>query len=724
MKNKNLITNEKAITTEEQDSLNYYPFAQKIQSIIQGYSNNPESLTIGIYGKWGAGKSSFLNLIEKNIELFEKDSKDKKYIKFHYNPWIYQTKEEMLFDFFNTLSKKLIYNEKDTLKKAGKLIKKYSAYLKAVKLSASVGIPKTFNAGISIEPYEILKKLGEDLEGPEITLEDLKTKIDTELIDSNKKIIVFIDDVDRLDKDEIFTLFKLIKINADFKNLIFIICLDPEQVSNAIHSRYGNNKKSGLAFLEKIINIPIELPLVEDSDLDFYVKEKLKVVFSSKMVKQERINELLDKLKGYYFDSPREVIRVVNSFAISFYAIGDEVNLHDLFWIEYLKIKFPETYNLIKQFAKDFNSKNILFQYYIDFNKPTIDGSNKETGLREVLLTNHGESFPIIEFLFPMVKSGSKTIAVYGASILKNEKILDLELRINHINHFEKYFSFHTIGKISEITFQFFLSSIESDNFTLAKEELVKIISKTNLRKVVFRITNEIESANKLSLKFILFLIENISLFNEISDYNPYWVDVIKSISNSLRQKEEDLKDFVIEKVLHKLNYEQACWFIGSFTFGDFPNYIDELHKVLIIKIQTSDDTPFFKYKGITKMVLEIWNKIDKVELEKYILENINTKENCVHFIISFPDVWNLKIIGVFKEKDYLYLSETLKLDTGAIFNKFKTFYPEIEDIQSLKKEYENWDNNSENSSIQNIKQFAYWHHIYSNRQDVINKLE
>lgn len=123
MKNKNLITNEKAITTEEQDSLNYYPFAQKIQSIIQGYSNNPESLTIGIYGKWGAGKSSFLNLIEKNIELFEKDSKDKKYIKFHYNPWIYQTKEEMLFDFFNTLSKKLIYNEKDTLKKAGKLIK-------------------------------------------------------------------------------------------------------------------------------------------------------------------------------------------------------------------------------------------------------------------------------------------------------------------------------------------------------------------------------------------------------------------------------------------------------------------------------------------------------------------------------------------------------------------------------------------------------------------------
>ena len=218
MENKNLIINDIAIKSKDEDLLSYYSYAEKIQSVIQGYANNPEPLTIGIYGKWGAGKSSLLNLIEKHIEIFHKDKGDKPYVKFHYNPWIYQTKEEMLFDFFETLTRKLHYSGNERLKKAGGFIKKYSKYLKAVKLSATVGVPKMFNAGISFEPYEILQKLGEDLEGEEKSLDQLKSDIDKSLSEANKKIIIFIDDVDRLDKDEIFTLFKLIKINADFKN--------------------------------------------------------------------------------------------------------------------------------------------------------------------------------------------------------------------------------------------------------------------------------------------------------------------------------------------------------------------------------------------------------------------------------------------------------------------------------------------------------------------------
>jgi predicted KAP-like P-loop ATPase len=113
MNYKNLITNEIAIKREEEDLLNYYPFAKKIQKIIQGYSKNPEPLTIGIYGDWGSGKTSLLNLIEKHIEIFQKEKEDKPYIKFHYSPWLYQNKEEMLFDFFENLIRKLNYSGDD-----------------------------------------------------------------------------------------------------------------------------------------------------------------------------------------------------------------------------------------------------------------------------------------------------------------------------------------------------------------------------------------------------------------------------------------------------------------------------------------------------------------------------------------------------------------------------------------------------------------------------------
>ena len=78
----------------------------------------------------------------------------------------------MLFDFLHILSSKLGNSGNQDLIRAGKFINKYSNYLKAVKLSAKAGIPKIFNAGISIEPYEILKKIGKNLEGGEKELND------------------------------------------------------------------------------------------------------------------------------------------------------------------------------------------------------------------------------------------------------------------------------------------------------------------------------------------------------------------------------------------------------------------------------------------------------------------------------------------------------------------------------------------------------------------------
>jgi predicted KAP-like P-loop ATPase len=490
MEQRNIIINDIAIRHKEDDLLNYYPYAEKVQKVIQGYANNPEPLTIGIYGKWGAGKSSLLNLIERHIEMFQKNKDDKPYIKFHYNPWLYQSKEEMLFDFFDTLTRKLIYSKDATLKKAGKFIKKYSRYLKAVKLSASVGVPKILNAGVSFEPYEILQRLGEDLEGEEKSLEEVKKQIDNTLIKSDKKVIIFIDDVDRLDKDEIFTLFKLIKINADFKNLIFVVCLDQDYVAKAIYKRYGKNVQSGKDFLEKIINIPLELPLVEAADLDRFIKLKIEPILKSKLLKEYDVKELYDSLNGSYFDSPRDVVRIINSFAFAFYAIGDEVNVHDLFWIEYLKIKHVKTYQAIKKYATYGLRDNLIFVEKVDFNDWTIgnNNNNQESGFRLELKSNHKKAFPIIEFLFPMVKSG-----IGVAFVNRNPKTireLDSELRVNHTNHFEKYLSYHTIGKISEIAFSNLKALVASnDNKNAEALELLKqMMQNSGQWKIVYRL--------------------------------------------------------------------------------------------------------------------------------------------------------------------------------------------------------------------------------------------
>lgn len=411
------IINEQAVTFKDEDLLNYYPFAEKIQKIIQGYSNNPETLTIGIYGKWGMGKTSILNYIQNQIEIFNKEKGDKSYIKFHYNPWLYQSKEEMLFDFFETLSRKVTYEPESNLKKAGKAIKKYSRYLQAVKLSASGGIPKVFNTGITIEPSKILQTLGEDLEGEPKSLSELKIEIDDALEASNKKIIIFIDDIDRLDKDEIFTLFKIIKVNANFKNLIFIICMDIDHVCKAIYSRYGNNEKDGKEFIEKIINIPLELPLIEKADLDNFLKIKIQKTFENKKLKDTDKQELMNSLDGAYFESPREIIRVLNSFSIALYAIGDEVNIHDLFWIECIKIKHREVYELIKKYISDLTNQFLSLQP-IDLNSVLNNKGNERSSLRKIITDKHENSLLLVNKIFPYEKK------------VKCKYLLDIDIKI------------------------------------------------------------------------------------------------------------------------------------------------------------------------------------------------------------------------------------------------------------------------------------------------------
>lgn len=706
--NRGLIANERAIVSKEEDLLNFYPFAEKVQKVIQGYSNNPEPLTIGIYGKWGTGKTSFLNLVKKHIELFQKDKreKDKPYIRFDYNPWIYQNKEEMLFDFFESLYRKLVYSRDSNLVKAGKFIKKYSRYLKAVKLSTTVGIPKIFNKGVTIEPYEILKRLGEDLEGEEKSLDELKSQIDNVLEESDKKIVIFIDDVDRLDKDEIFTLFKLIKVNADFKNLIFIICLDDGYVAKAIYKRYGKNKKAGKDFIEKIINIPIELPLIEDFDLDNFLKQKVKDVFKNKSkdinYKQADYEELLASLRVKYFDSPREIIRIVNSFAVSFYAIGDEVNIHDLFWIEYLKIKYNEVYKKIKAYAKDIHP-NLYFTHAINLNPIT-----GQDGLRKKIEEKHNKSFFVIENLFPIKKD--LTISAFQSPVIKPLSILDKELRINHPNHFEKYFSFHTKGKISEYQFSMFKEKIKESDSISALEILDKLITDSGDAKILYKLKSDIELIEEENLNnYVNFLVDNIQEFSSMTN-NSYTTELVAELAERLKQKPKENKILVL-KVTDKLNVEQLSFFIGRFRYKTDIGYLSELEEKLIAKVKEADTHPFFKNKPISKLILEVWAKIDADELEEYVLQYFDNKENVLAFFKVFPNLWNGKINGMFKQEDFKYVTETLNLNSEKLLNKAEEYFPEIKDIYKLENKLNRWDEYSNNSGLDNLKQFAILHY-------------
>ncbi|MCD8448383.1 KAP family NTPase [Tenacibaculum dicentrarchi] len=697
------------------DLFNFEHYAKKVQKIIQNNSNNSEALTIGVYGKWGEGKTSFLNLIDKGIDIWkEKEEGQKGILKYHFNPWRYSTEEEMLFDFFDGLSKMMFVNKDTTLQKIGKQLIKYSRYTKAVKLSASVGFSSN-KAGATFDVSEIMKALGEDFIGKEVTLESLIQNINDKLKASKYKIVVFIDDIDRLDKDEIYTILKLIKLNANFNNFVYIVALDENHVAKAIGQRYGETSDDGKFFLEKIINIPIHLPKIESADFKRFFKIKLEEVINN-LGFSNRIEEIKDISyihASEYFNNGREIIRVLNSFFVSAFAIGEEVNLRDLFWIEYLKVKYTDVFDVIKKY----NSSNI--EEKLISNSTIIKYSTSILNKDEIF---NEHSNKIVERLFPEHKFTSKIESNNGKNAIE---ISNFNLKINHPNHFDKYFSYHMERKFSNVKNQEILQNIIDEKEEELKENLLIVRENLEIHHFYSVIEDFINDENINYLFFYDFLFSNLDIIPESEkDYFglTYKLRVIELIASNL-DKNNSSNDEIVQ-LAKKLTIHHLCYFTRTINLKiDIRNQLDKLIVSKAKEEYINKPTPFFydltKEHSHYKMIMSLWKENDEKSFDKYIDNQTNDFDNILKLIRNFPGFWSNEYFGNLEETNYEYIKTLINVD--SIYKKIEKFNPElIERVGDNKYRY-SLSHDHRPSEVENVEQFIYWYKIDKNDKKLIN---
>lgn len=709
------------INKPEQDLFNFKYYAERVQKLIQLNSSNSDPITIGIHGKWGEGKTSFLNLIENKIEHFEKKEGDKEYLKFHFNPWRYSSEDEMLFDFFDALSKMFYVKENTNLQEVGKWISKYSKYLKAVKISATVGIPKIFNSKVSFDVDEIFQALGEDLKGDKLTLDSLKDKVNDAIKAVNFKVVVFIDDLDRLDKEEIYTVLKLIKLNANFSNFIFIVNLDSTQVAKAIKHRYGDNIEDGKFFIEKIINIPIHLPRIEEEDLKeffrkmlFQVKTNLGINSSERF--EDEFKQIDMEFSSSYFSSPREIIRVLNSFFIGAFAIAEEINLRDLFWIEYIKIKNGECYGLIKNYSN--KSTFSTFESIIDFNDE-YHSKDAVNGTRKDIIEKSSSVSDIINSLFPI---NHKESTFFNNKL--DSDLLEKELRINSIEHFDKYFSYHTVRKISATKINKIEKLVkEKDSKELGLLILSLFSDENQHYKVLYRMETLIKSIEEIHERnfFYEFLFKNFELIPD-SKKDMYGLDyrirLIELTASILNKDLENDNEKISLQLAENLDIYQLCHFTRKFK--DDKLFKKQFEKSIAIKAQEFEIAPPFYKDPVdspNKMIMHYWKLGNEVEFNKYIEKTITCEENIKLLIRNFPSFWNNSYFGALEQENYEYM-KTL-IDVGFIYKKIFEFNPEL--VNSVDFGTYEFSSIEECTIEENLEQFIYWYKKQKNRNDKID---
>ena len=358
------------ISSASEDRLNRSSFANALAAAIRNW-NQKSSLVLALYGDWGSGKSSVKNMILESLQEGVKPEDHISVIEF--NPWQINNQDNLSKAFFDEIGSVLGRPrhgevEEDAKRRAAKW-KSYSAYFsvgtsitKSLKVVLPLlGVPilgDTLDAvvqglekaaGVSKEGAEGIEAAGKAAAG---TLQNLKKEVADSLASLERPVLVVLDDVDRLAHEEIRLLFQLIKANADFPNLIYLVLAQRETVVKALEPIAPGQ---GQAFLEKIIQVGFNVPRIGRRQLELILFAGLDRFLADEVVgrrfdQEHWVNLYRDGL-AHFFINLRDVNRYLSSlgFHVGVFrsAKSFEVNPVDLIAIETVRVFAPALYNAL-----------------------------------------------------------------------------------------------------------------------------------------------------------------------------------------------------------------------------------------------------------------------------------------------------------------------------------------------------------------------------------------
>lgn len=337
-----------------------------------------EGAVLGIYGPWGSGKTSVLNLVQHYLK---QEAADLRPLVVSFNPWWFSGQEDLTIRFFAALKEAL--NQANVGDLANLL-------LDFADLVSEINVPWYVKVG-----YRLISQFKKKCIEKYALIDQKRETLVNALRNQQKRILIIIDDIDRLTSEEIRQIFKLVKSVANFPNVIYLLAFDENVVAQALES---GSAVSGREYLKKIIQVPFELPQPDKSGLISLLCGRLYQLLAQapqERFDQKRWQTILFRGIRYYINTPRDVIRLTNSLNVTYQCVRDEINPVDFVALETLRVFEPDAYHLIRV-------------NYTMLTGPAENASIKPWGefLRRETFEEPTAVSSILETLFPTLQKG------------------------------------------------------------------------------------------------------------------------------------------------------------------------------------------------------------------------------------------------------------------------------------------------------------------------------
>ena len=484
-------------------------FAKGIVDRLLRTKMHEEAFSLGIAGVWGSGKTTCLEALKKEF--------GRKVLYIEFMPWNSNSPEKIIEDFFLLFRKEVSSQINPFL--SGTIAKYARQLLSINRMDPWLALFRSLAVWYSEKDSNVFK-----------------SKIADKLKDIDSKIVVAIDDIDRLDSNELFEVLRLIRNTANLPNLIFLVTYDKDYVIKQLKNKGISNPD---LYLEKIINVEVMLPKVMGyelismlySDLEKMVDENVVLSIMNTVGKNKKGTRTIVAILTNY----REIERFAKQLAVHVaYAqenLKNEISIQDLFWLELIRYA---DFNFYMRLSKQVDT---IFQLSKGDKKQLIlDNAFKKQFEPDYADTPYTSKkvFDVLNYLF------------------REEDRDELSMSIVYTNNYSRYFSL----------------GLEKRKFY--KFDLNKLLNGEGVDyDAVLKSFFENEKAeDNYDLNSLLFLISNIG--NAELDLSLYQriIRLLCALFKYERKNEvyRNLYDFVCdEEIIRKDNGNWTKWFLAYY---------------------------------------------------------------------------------------------------------------------------------------------------------------
>lgn len=383
MDNSNLsLATDTPIKAREQDLIGRIPFAERLADILKSAAG-PESLVIGLYGPWGSGKTSVINLVENALSRKDDDGKAGVSVV-RFEPWNYLTAEQLLAQFLKEVEGALDKDAYGRRKLFGKLrgkrpevLNAFAAYSEALLMTAGAaaslaGAPL---AGVAVPAFgnRLTSRLRKSADRAG-SVSAKKQRLEEELLKFDGRVVVIIDDIDRLPNDQVRMVFQLVASLAKLPKINYLLSFDEKVVTRALSEV---QKCDGAEYLEKVVQVPVRLPSISSGDLERILLKDINAIFEAFSYRREdlddkRWNGVCLTFLNNRFSTIREVRRFSNALKAKLTILPRFCCFEDVVALAVLELKVPKVVDWVRV-HKDFLCGTIGSSSY------TISGDPKDT---------------------------------------------------------------------------------------------------------------------------------------------------------------------------------------------------------------------------------------------------------------------------------------------------------------------------------------------------------